>query len=75
MSGNSECEHQATQKGNLVRHQQAVHMGQQFQCPECEHQANQKGDLIRHQQSVHSSEIRSYAPEIPMPRVSISGKL
>ena len=29
-----ECDHQATQKGDLVRHQKAVHIGQKFRALE-----------------------------------------
>ena len=48
-----ECDHQATQKIDLVRHQKSVHMGQKFHCTECDHQATQKSHLASHQKSLH----------------------
>ena len=49
----TECEHKASLKSDLVRHQKSVHMGQKFQCPDCEHQFSSKGYLVTHKKSVH----------------------
>ena len=35
-----DCEYQATEKGNLIKHHKSMHMGQKFQCQECEYEAN-----------------------------------
>ena len=51
-----ECEHQATKKVNLVRHQKSVHLGQQLHCPECDYQATQKSNLATLHKSVHMSQ-------------------
>ena len=55
-----DCDHQATQKCNLITDQKSVHMGLKFQCPECEYQATQKGSLITHQKRKHKENSTSH---------------
>ena len=48
-----ECKYQATEKGNLKKHQQFIHMRCEFQCPESENQVARKIHPVTHLKSVH----------------------
>ena len=48
-----ECKYQATEKGNLKKHQQFIHMRCKFQCPESENQVARKIQPVTHLKSVH----------------------
>ena len=42
-----------TEKGNLKRHQQAVHEGKKYSCDKCGYQATSQGSLKRHREAKH----------------------
>ena len=48
-----ECDFQATQKSNLTKHHQSVHMGKKYPCGECCYQATETGSLNQHMLAIH----------------------
>ena len=52
-----ECDHVATQKGNLRRHKQSVHEGKKYKCDACDHVATRNEHLITHKLYVHEGKM------------------
>ena len=52
-SSHAECDHQATSKDSLTKHQRAIHEGKKYPCRECNHQATSNGNLTWHPQVIH----------------------
>ena len=48
------CDFQATGKGHLIKHKNAIHQDEQYLCDLCDYQAVDKRSLIKHQ-SLHDS--------------------
>ena len=49
----NQCDHQATNRSNLIKHIQAKHEGVRYACNQCKHQFSTQPSLIRHIQSIH----------------------
>ena len=45
--------YQASEKGDLTRHQKAIHERKKYQCMECDYQATSKCNLTQHQEAIH----------------------
>ena len=48
-----QCDHKATQKGDLKKHIDSVHGDVWYPCDQCDHKARQKGNLKTHKDSLH----------------------
>ena len=50
----SQCNYEATHKGNLKQHYQSIHEGEKYSCSECNYQATQPSNLKSHQKVQHN---------------------
>ena len=49
------CDFQATGKGHLIKHKNAIHEGEKYICDLCDYQAVDKRSLRKHQLSLHDT--------------------
>ena len=49
------CDFQATKKGHLIKHKNAIHEGERYICDLCDYQAVDKRSLRKHQLSLHDT--------------------
>ena len=48
-----QCGKQFSSKGDVSKHQRAIHEGVKYPCGKCDYQATTKGHLAEHQRAVH----------------------
>jgi transcriptional regulator NrdR family protein len=57
-----QCDYQATQKGDLTKHHQSVHVGRKHTCQECGQKFTEKGSLAEMAENSHDISYRENQP-------------